>query len=199
MAETKQLAKPTDFDLLIEMAKDWTDPSVVRDAPERVPHVIAQLIEAIEELRRPQSAMADPPDFEQIAARLLRMVTDHMDPHWDGTLREITTELRQAWNGRGAADTKAFEALLSQRLRWRFKKCVTPSHLATASLMQSTRWTQPSPAPKRSRNKITDGEQVLSETSASRLRLCQRRTSRRARRHQHHLPRPRLRIPTLVC
>jgi hypothetical protein len=39
------------LDLLIAMAKDWTDSAVVRDAPERVPHVIAQLIEAIEGLR----------------------------------------------------------------------------------------------------------------------------------------------------
>lgn len=33
--------------LLIEMAKDWTDPAVVRDAPDRVPVVIEQLIAEI--------------------------------------------------------------------------------------------------------------------------------------------------------
>lgn len=36
--------------LLIAMAKDWTDVAVVRDAPERVPHVIEQLIAEIERL-----------------------------------------------------------------------------------------------------------------------------------------------------
>lgn len=35
---------------VIAMAKDWTDPSVVRDAPERVPHVIHQLIDHCERL-----------------------------------------------------------------------------------------------------------------------------------------------------
>lgn len=33
---------------LLAMARDWLDPAVVRDAPERVPHVIAQLIAEIE-------------------------------------------------------------------------------------------------------------------------------------------------------
>jgi hypothetical protein len=43
---------PAHLALLLQMARDWTDPVVVRDAPERVSHVIEQLIEAIESLTR---------------------------------------------------------------------------------------------------------------------------------------------------
>ena len=39
------------LDVVLAMAKDWTDPVVVRDAPSRVPHVIEQLIEHCEALR----------------------------------------------------------------------------------------------------------------------------------------------------
>lgn len=36
--------------LVVAMARDWTDPAVVRDAPARVPHVIEQLLDHIEAL-----------------------------------------------------------------------------------------------------------------------------------------------------
>jgi hypothetical protein len=38
------------LDLVLTMARDWTDPAVVRDAPDRVPPVIHQLIEWCEAL-----------------------------------------------------------------------------------------------------------------------------------------------------
>lgn len=40
---------PAEIRLVIAMAKDWTDPVVVRDAPERVPFVIEQLIYQLEQ------------------------------------------------------------------------------------------------------------------------------------------------------
>jgi hypothetical protein len=48
-------AAPTsrpDLQLLIEMANDWTDPVVVRDAPGRAADVVRQLVEALESLRK---------------------------------------------------------------------------------------------------------------------------------------------------
>lgn len=44
-------AQEEEVEVLLAMARDWTNPVVVRDAPERVPHVIEQLIAAIERLR----------------------------------------------------------------------------------------------------------------------------------------------------
>ena len=45
--------------LLIAMARDWTDPVVVRDAPRRAAEVIRQLLAALDD---------DPPDVADLVA-----------------------------------------------------------------------------------------------------------------------------------
>jgi aspartate aminotransferase-like enzyme len=53
------------------------------------------------------------PNFEQVAARLLRLTIDNFDPRWNATMRECTEQLRQVWNARGAADIAKLDAELS--------------------------------------------------------------------------------------
>jgi hypothetical protein len=56
------------------------------------------------------------PDFDQIAARLLRLVTDSMDPLWKTALAEVQRELVNVWNARGAADTVKIDTAMSSLL-----------------------------------------------------------------------------------
>ena len=56
------------------------------------------------------------PDFDQIAGRLLRLVTDPMDPLWKTALAEVQRELVNVWNARGAADTVKLDAAMSSLL-----------------------------------------------------------------------------------
>jgi hypothetical protein len=60
--------------------------------------------------------MPDTPDFEQIAIRLLRLVTDSMDPLWKTALAEVQRELVNVWNARGAADTVKLDTAMSSLL-----------------------------------------------------------------------------------
>ena len=60
--------------------------------------------------------MAETPDVDQIAARLLRLVTDSMDPLWQTALAEIQRELVNVWNARGAADTVKLDTAMSSLL-----------------------------------------------------------------------------------
>jgi hypothetical protein len=54
--------------------------------------------------------MPEPPDFEQIAKRVLLTVTDITDPHYCGSVTQIAEQLRQVWNARGAADIATIDA-----------------------------------------------------------------------------------------
>ena len=60
--------------------------------------------------------MTETPDFDRIAARLLRLVTDPMDPLWQTALAEVQQELVNAWNARGAADMVKLETAMSALL-----------------------------------------------------------------------------------
>lgn len=60
--------------------------------------------------------MPDTPDFDQIAARLLRLVTDSMDPLWKTALAEVERELVDVWNARGAADMVKVDTAISSLL-----------------------------------------------------------------------------------
>ena len=60
--------------------------------------------------------MPDTPDFDQIAARLLRLVTDSMDPLWTTALAEIERGLVDIWNARGAADMVKVDTAMSSLL-----------------------------------------------------------------------------------
>jgi hypothetical protein len=55
--------------------------------------------------------MPEPPDFDQLARRLLVL-----DP--DAFVREIAELLRLAWNARGAADQKAVADRLATLTGW---------------------------------------------------------------------------------
>ena len=60
--------------------------------------------------------MPDTPDFDQIAARLLGLVTDSMDPLWKTALAEVERELVDIWNARGAADMVKVDTAMSSLL-----------------------------------------------------------------------------------
>jgi hypothetical protein len=56
------LARGEQQALLLAMARDWMSAVVVRDAPDRVPHVIEQLIAEIAQLNAESGAPPDPPE-----------------------------------------------------------------------------------------------------------------------------------------
>jgi hypothetical protein len=60
--------------------------------------------------------MPDIPDFDQIATRLLRLVTDSMDPLWQTAVAEVQRELVNVWNARGAADMVKLDTAMSSLL-----------------------------------------------------------------------------------
>ena len=60
--------------------------------------------------------MPETPDFGTIAARLLHLVTDSMDPLWKTALAEVQRELVNVWNARGAADTAKVDTAMSSLL-----------------------------------------------------------------------------------
>jgi len=49
--------------------------------------------------------MPEPPDFDQIARRLIATTTGVIE-------REVVEQLRQVWNARGAADLEALDATI---------------------------------------------------------------------------------------
>jgi hypothetical protein len=54
--------------------------------------------------------MPEPPDFDQIARKILHPWDDPTDPLWMPSLQMAAEELRQIWNARGAADLAAVES-----------------------------------------------------------------------------------------
>ena len=64
----------------------------------------------------PGTPMPEPPDFDAIAARLLRLVTDSLDPLWKTALAKVQGELVNVWNARGAADIVKLDTAMSSLL-----------------------------------------------------------------------------------
>jgi hypothetical protein len=56
---------------------------------------------------------SETPDFNLIAATLLRLSIDNFDPRWNASMRVITDQLRLIWNARGAADIAQLDTTLS--------------------------------------------------------------------------------------
>lgn len=127
--------------LVIAMAKDWTDPVVVRDAPDRVPHVIERLIEAIDALTRDLQAERD----------------------------KTEQQLREAWEEgfrlcRGYGDNHAHFAGEQKEQQWQsFKLSLTPPRLQESQPPQfAGRSDEPT-----SRISSTVGDEVVEERAAS--------------------------------
>jgi hypothetical protein len=59
--------------------------------------------------------MPETPDFESIARRILKGVTDPTDPLWTLTVGLMADQFRSIWNVRGAADIAKAELLAEAR------------------------------------------------------------------------------------